>query len=81
MFKSKRIKWTGHAARMRRKGMLGKPEGKRPLGRHRRRCDDNIKTDLRVVEWDGMDWSVLAEDRDLWRPHVNMVMNLLSCSV
>jgi hypothetical protein len=76
MFKSKRIRWTGHAARMGRRGMLGKPEGKRPIGRHRRRWDDNIKMDLRVIGCGGMDWIDLAQDMDLWRPLVNMVMNL-----
>jgi hypothetical protein len=53
--------------------LVGKPEGKRPLGRPRRRWVDNIKMDLR---YDGMDWVVLAEDRDQWRPLLNTVMNL-----
>jgi hypothetical protein len=55
---------------------VGKPEGKRPLGRPRRRWVDNIKMDLREIRWGGMDWSVLAEDRDKWRALVNTVMNL-----
>jgi hypothetical protein len=56
--------------------LVGKPEGKRPLGRPRRRWVDNIKTDLGEVGWDGMDWIDLAQDRDRWRAHVNAVMNL-----
>jgi hypothetical protein len=53
-----------------------KPEGKRPLGRQRRRLVDNIKMDLREVGWDGRDWIDLAQDRDRWRAYVNAVMNL-----
>jgi hypothetical protein len=56
--------------------MVGKPDGKRPLGRPRRRLVDNIKIDLREIEWDGMDWIDLAQDRDQWRAIVNTVMNL-----
>jgi hypothetical protein len=56
--------------------LVGKPEGKRPLGRWRRRWVDNIKTDLRGIGWDGMDWSDMAQDRDQWRALVNTVMNL-----
>jgi hypothetical protein len=52
------------------------PEGKRPLGRLRRRWVDNIKFDLREVRWDGMNWIDLAQDRDRWRALVNTVMNL-----
>jgi hypothetical protein len=55
---------------------VGKPEGKRPLGRPRRRWVDNIKMDLREIGWDGMDWIDLARDRDQWRALVNTVMNL-----
>jgi hypothetical protein len=55
---------------------VGKPEGKRPLGRPRRRWVDNIKMDLRVIGWAGMDWIELAQDRDQWRALVNTVMNL-----
>jgi hypothetical protein len=55
--------------------LLGKPEGNRPLGRPRRRWVDNIKTDLRDVGYDGMDWIVLAQDRDQWRVFLNAVMN------
>jgi hypothetical protein len=55
---------------------VGKPEGKRPLGRPRRRWLDNIKMYLREIEWDAMDWIDLAQDRDQWRALVNTVMNL-----
>jgi hypothetical protein len=55
---------------------VGKPEGKRPLGRPRRKWVGNIKMDLREVVWDGIDWIDLAQDRDQWRPLVNTVMNL-----
>jgi hypothetical protein len=54
--------------------LVGKPEGKRPLGR--RRWMDNIKMDLREIGWDGVDWIELAQDRDQWRALVNTVMNL-----
>jgi hypothetical protein len=53
---------------------VGKPEGKRPLGRPRRRWVDNIKIDLREIAWDGMDWIDLAQDKDQWRALVNTVM-------
>jgi hypothetical protein len=56
--------------------LVGKPEGKRPLGRPRHRWVDNIKIDLREIVWDGMDWIVLAQDRDQWRALVNTVMIL-----
>jgi hypothetical protein len=55
---------------------VGKPEGKRPLGRPRRAWVDNIEMDLREIGWDGMDWTDLAQDRDQWRALVNTVMNL-----
>ena len=54
--------------------LVGKPEGKRPLGRPRRRWEDNIKIDLREVGGDG-DWMELAQDRDRWRALVSTVMN------
>ena len=54
--------------------LVGRPEGKRPLGRPRRRWEDNIKMDLQEVGWSG-DWMELAQDRDRWRALVNMVMN------
>jgi hypothetical protein len=55
---------------------VGKPEGRRPLGRPRRRYVDNIKMDLREIGWDGTDWIDLAQDMDQWRALVNTVMNL-----
>jgi hypothetical protein len=56
--------------------LVGKPEGKRPLGRPRSRWEDNIKMDLQEVGCGGMDWIVLAQDRDRWRALVTAVMNL-----
>jgi hypothetical protein len=57
--------------------LLGRPEEKRPLGRPRCRWVDNIKMDFREIEWGGMDWIDLAQDRDQWRALVNMVMEVL----
>jgi hypothetical protein len=81
VIKSRRLRWVGHVARMgeRRgayRGLVGKPDGRRPFGRPRRRWEDNIKMDLREVGWGGMDWINLAQDRDRWRALVNAVMNL-----
>ena len=78
--KSRRMRWVGHVARMRqgrgvRRVLVGKPEGKRPLGRPRRRCEDNINMDLQGVGWDFGDWMELAQDRDKWRALVSTVMN------
>jgi hypothetical protein len=56
--------------------LVGKPEGKRSLGRPRCRWVDNTKIDLRGIGWDGMDWIDLAQDRDQWRALVNTVINL-----
>jgi hypothetical protein len=56
--------------------LVGKPEGKRPLGRPRRRWVDNIKMDLGEIGRDGVGWTELAQDRDQWRALVNTVMNL-----
>jgi hypothetical protein len=56
--------------------LVGRPEGKRPLGRPRRRWEDNIKMDLREMRIDGADWIQVAQDRVRWRAFVNMVMNL-----
>ena len=80
--KSRRMRWVGHVARVgERRGIyrvwVGKPEGKRPLGRPRHRWEDNIKMDLQEVGCGGMDWILLAQDRDMWWVLVNVVMNLL----
>ena len=56
--------------------LVGKPEGKRPLGRPSRRWEDNIKKDFQEVRWRSMDWIDLVQDRDWWRDLVNAVMNL-----
>ena len=79
--KSRRMGWAGHVARMgERRGvyrvLVGKPEGKRPLGRLRRRWEDNIKMDLEEVGCGGMDWIDLAQDTDRWPAVGNAVMNL-----
>ena len=55
---------------------MGKTEGKRPLGRPRRRWEDNIKMDLQKVGYGGMNWIKLAQNRDRWRALVNAIMNL-----
>ena len=70
--KSRRLRWAGHAYRV----LVGKPEGKRPLGRPKRRWEDNIKMDLREVGCDPRDWIALPEDRDQKRAYVRAVMNL-----
>jgi hypothetical protein len=57
--------------------LVGKPEGKRPLGRPRRRWVDNSKMFLREIGWDGVDWIELAQNRDQWRALVNTVINIL----
>ena len=79
--KSRRMRWAGHVARMgEERGayrmLVGKPEGKRPLGRPRRRWVDNIRTDLQEVGCGYMDWIGLTQDRDRWRALVSAVMNL-----
>jgi hypothetical protein len=78
IIKSKRIRWAGHVARMGKKGriLVGKPEGKKILGRPRRRWVDNIKMELREIEWGGMDWIYLDQNRGQCRALVNIVMNL-----
>ena len=80
LIKCRRLRWAGHVARMVEgrgvhKVLVGKPEGKRPLGRPRRRWEDNIKMDLEEVGRSGGDWMDLAQDRDRWRALVSMVMN------
>jgi len=81
VIKSRRMRLEGHVARMGERRdvyrvLVGKPEGKRPLGRPRRRWEDNIKMDLQEVGCGGMDWIELAQDRDRWRELLNAVMNL-----
>jgi hypothetical protein len=65
------ITWDGQG-----RILVGKPEGKRPLGRPRCRSVDNIEMDVREIEWSGMDWIGLAEDREQWRALLNTVINL-----
>jgi hypothetical protein len=55
--------------------LVGKPEGKRPLGRPRHRWEDNIKMDLRELGWEGVNWIHLAQDKDHWWDLLNMIMN------
>ena len=79
--KSRLLRWAGHVARMEQsinayRVLAGKPEGKRPLGRPRRRWEDNIKMDLREVGCDPGEWIDIAEDRDQWRAYVRTIMNL-----
>ena len=81
VIKWRRTRWAGHVARMdEKKGvygvLLGKPEGRRPLERPRRRCVDNIRMDLQKLVCEFMDWIGLAKDRDRWRTLVSAVMNL-----
>jgi hypothetical protein len=81
MIKSRRMRWVGHVAQMGEKRntyriLVGKPEGKRPLGRRRSRWANNINMDLREIGWDGEDWIDLVEDRDQWSALVNTVSNL-----
>ena len=81
VIKSRRMRWAGHVASMvEEKGayrvLVGKPEGKRPLGRTRRRWVDNIRMDLQEVGCGYVDWIGLAQDRDRWRTLVITVMNL-----
>jgi hypothetical protein len=82
MIKSRTMRWAGHIARKGEKRnayrmLVGKPDGKRPLGRPVRRWIDHIKMDLRELEWCDMAWTDLAQDRDQWRALVNRIMNLL----
>jgi len=79
--KSRRMRWVGHVARMGEgravyRVLVGKPEGKRPLGRPRRRWEDKIKMDLQEVGGGCGDWMELAQDKDRWRALVSTVMNL-----
>jgi hypothetical protein len=81
IIKSRRIRLAEHVARMRENRsayrlLAGKPEGMKPLGRPGRRWVHNIKMDLLEIDWGGVDWIGLAQDRDKWRALVNTVMNL-----
>ena len=80
VIKSRRMRWAGHVALMEEgrgvhKVLAGKPEGKRPLGRPRRRWEDNIKMDLQEVGRGCGNWMALAKDRDRWQALVSAVMN------
>ena len=79
--KSRRLRWAGHVARMGEgrgvyRVLVGKSEGKKPLGRPRRRWEGNIKMDLQEVRGDCEDWMELAPDRERWRALVSTVINL-----
>jgi hypothetical protein len=81
VIKLRRMRWARHVARMWEgrgvyRVLVGSPESKRPLGRPRRRWEDNIKMGLRVIGIDGANWIPLAQDRVQWRACVNTVMNL-----
>jgi hypothetical protein len=81
VIKAMRMRWAGHVACMGvMRGayniLVGRPEGRRPLGRPRRRWEDNIKMDLRKIGFGDVDWIHLAQDKDRWRALVNTVMNL-----
>ena len=78
--RSRRMRWAWHVARMGEgrgvhRVLVGQPEVKRPLGRPRRRWEDNIKMDLQEMGWGCGDWMELAQDRDRWRALVSAVMN------
>ncbi|KAJ4450972.1 hypothetical protein ANN_02407 [Periplaneta americana] len=79
--KSRRLRWAGHVARMGEsrnayRVLVGRPKGKRPLGRPRRRWEDNIKMYLRKVRYDDREWVDLAQDKNQWRAYVRAALNL-----
>jgi hypothetical protein len=81
VIKSRRMRWAVHVAHMGEgrgayRVLVGRPEGRKPLGRPRRRWEDNIKEDLQEVGWGGIDWIDMAQDWDKWRALVSAVMNL-----
>jgi hypothetical protein len=80
VIKARRMRWAGHVAHGGVRGayniLVERPEGRRPLGRPRRRWEDNIKMDLREIGFGDVDWVHWAQDRDRWRALVNTVMNL-----
>jgi hypothetical protein len=81
VIKARRMRWAGHVARMGEvRGayniLVGRPEGRRPLGRPRRRWGDNIKMDLSEIGFGDVDWIHWAQDRDRWQTLVNTIMNL-----
>jgi hypothetical protein len=81
VIKARRMRWAGHVERMGEErdaynNLVGRPEGRRPLGRPRCRWEDNIKMDLREIGFGDVDWIHWAQDRDRWRSLVNTVMNL-----
>jgi hypothetical protein len=79
--KSRKMRLAGHVARMGQERnvyrvLIGKPEGKRPLGKPRRRWEDEIRMDLRGIGWGSVDWIQLAQGRDRWRVVVSTVMSI-----
>jgi hypothetical protein len=81
IIKSRRMRWAGHVARLGEKRnayrlLVGKPEGKRPLGRPRCRWVDNIRVEPGEVGWSDVDWIGLAQDRNSWKALVNSVLIL-----
>ena len=81
MIKSRRLRWIGHVSRMEEgrsalKILTGKPTGKRPLGRPRRRWEDNIRMNLKEISFNARNWIDAAQDRDYWKALVNAALNL-----
>ena len=81
MIKSRKLRWAGHVARMEEgriafKTLTSKPTGKRPMGRPRRRWEDNIKMDLEEISINAGNWVDSSQDKNYWRALVNAAMNL-----